>query len=110
LRDKSAALTTRRRKENAMSFEPALYDSPMYETADQAFSFCMEVLQRKGYLRARESLRGFEPINCAEQGHAALRALRSARPLVQGVALEYLDITINAVKRAVGEPSLARVA
>lgn len=93
-----------------MSLDPVLFDSVAYETANETFSFCMGFLEQKGLPTVADRLKGFEPVNTSSQGVAALRALRTVRPLVAGEAREYVDIAINAVKHALGTYELAHVA
>lgn len=84
-----------------MSFEPVLFANTMFETANEAFLFCKGYLEEKGHADAAQHLEGLDPINAVSLGRLALKALYRARPLVTGDALEYVDIAINAMGRAV---------
>jgi hypothetical protein len=92
-----------------MSHEPVLFDSTMLETANDAFLFCKEHLE-KSEPRAAEALEGLAPINVPVLGRLALRALRDLEPRVKGADLEYVCIAINAMERALAAPALGAVA
>jgi hypothetical protein len=92
------------RKEDAMHFEPVLFDNPMFETASEALFLCREFLE-KNEPRAALRLAGFEPVNTAAMGRVVLGVLYQIRATVRGEAREHVDVALNAVRRALAEPA-----
>jgi hypothetical protein len=83
-----------------MSFEPVLFDNTMYETANEAFLFCRATLLRRGNLVAARYLEGLDPIHQPSLARVALQALHAAKPYARGESLEYVNIAIDAMERA----------
>lgn len=88
-----------------MSFEPVLFATPMFETANEAFLFCKDSLAKTGHLRASQYLTGLDTVNDLATGRLALGALVAAQPFVVGESREFVAIAINAMTRAVDELS-----
>lgn len=87
-----------------MSFEPVLFDSTMFETANEAFLFCKGHLEKKGHLTAATQLGVLAPINTKMLGQLALQALYEVRPLLED--REYVDMAIDTLVRALERPTL----
>ena len=92
-----------------MHRDPVLFDTEMFETANEAFLFCQERLQKTEH-RAAKLMEGLAPINVPVLGRLALRALRDIESHVTGADLEYVYIAINAMERALSAPALGAVA
>jgi hypothetical protein len=92
-----------------MHFEPMLFDNPMFETASEALFLCREYLEKSAPAAATR-LAGFEPVNTAVMGRVALGILYEIRPSVRREGREYVDVAINAMKRALTEPAYDAVA
>lgn len=92
-----------------MNHEPVLFASTMYETANEAFLFCKEYLE-KSDPRSAEMLEGIAPINVPVLGRLALRALQNLRTQANEETRVYVDIAINSMSRALGETPLSAVA
>ena len=84
----------------------------MHETAHEAFLFCKDCLEKRGHVNAVRRLEGLAPINTGTMSRLALAAMTDIRPSVQADedAVEYVDIAINALTRAVGTPSIQQAA
>jgi hypothetical protein len=98
-----------RRKEDAMNFEPTLFDNTMLETANEALLFCKDYLEKRE-LNVATQLEGLDPICTRTMASLALRVLFNIRTSVRGEAKECVDIAINAMKRAIRDPEYAAVA
>lgn len=88
-----------------MSFEPVLFPSTMYETANEAFLYARAILLKKGNLSATKHLDGLDPIHTPSLARLALQALREAKQYARGESLKYVNIAIDAMERALQTPS-----
>jgi hypothetical protein len=75
--------------------EPILFTNTMFETANEAFLFCKDDLEKKGHVFAATHLESCGPVYNAVTGRLALDALHAVQPVCA-----YADIAINAVERA----------
>lgn len=84
-----------------MSFDPVLFDSTMYETANEAVLFCREYLEKNGNADAACALQNFEAITGADMALLALEALAGVQKQVRGPdAAEYVQMAIYTLERA----------
>jgi hypothetical protein len=82
------------------NYDPVLFDTPMYETANEALLFCKDDLEKRGHRLAAERLEGLAPINAPVLGRLALRALADIRADVGAESQEYVDIAVSSLERA----------
>ena len=83
-------------------FDPVLFESPMYEVANEAFLFCKADLEKQGLTHVAEQLEGLEPINSPVMGRLAINALARIEPLMQDNARESFDMAVDTLGRALG--------
>ena len=93
-----------------MCFEPTLFDSPMFETANEAVLYCLSHLKRNGYAGEAASLDGLPPVNEAVIGRVVYQRLRALRAHVGPTTAHYIDIALDALGRALALPEVRAVA
>ena len=93
-----------------MRFDPTLFESPMYETANEAVLYCLEHLNRNGHAASTASLTGLPPVSDAAVGQVVYQRLLALRGRVSSTSVRYIDIALNALGRALAEPEVRAVA
>ena len=83
-----------------MSSEPTLFDSTMYETANEAVLFCKAHLKERGHTRLAKQLESATPVNSAAVGLVAQGILRNMRAQLPGDTGEFVALALSTVERA----------
>lgn len=89
-----------------MCLEPTLFDSPMYETANEAVLFVQKYLEENGMCASADTLRGVVPVTDATIGRVTYGVLQSLRARVSGPTAQYVSFALNALERALSAPAL----
>ena len=93
-----------------MDLEPTLFESPMYETANEAVLYVLSHLKQNGHAASTASLHGLAPVNEAVVGRVMYQRLVALRPGVSETSKHYIDIALDALGRALSQPDVRAVA
>ena len=93
-----------------MELDPTIFESPMYETANEAVLHCLSYLSRDGHAASVASLCGLPPVNEAVIGRIMYQRLVALRSQVSAASKRYIDIAVDALGRALEQPELRAVA
>lgn len=93
-----------------MCFEPTLFDSPMFETANEAVLYCLSHLKRNGHAVESSSLDGLTPVSEAVVGRVMYQRLNALRMHANATSAHYIDIALDALGRALALPEVRAVA